>query len=1084
MVITMSDLKPRIYTVATAHLDTSWNWDFETTLREYIPATLRDNFALFEKYPDYRFSFEGSYRYELMEEYYPEEFEKLKEYVAQGRWNVTGSAYENGDVNIPSPEALFRNILYGNSYFDKTFGKRSTDIFLPDCFGFGWALPSIARHANLSGFTTQKLTWSSAFGIPFDLGRWYGVDGRWIYASLDARSYVAELDKVRKNRAVSQKLKANLKKYNLPFTYIFHGTGDCGGAPKEESVATVCQELSENKTEKSDVLSAPADQVFRDMEAELTPEQKASLPFWNTELVSTDHGVGSYTSRAIGKRWNRRAEQLADAAERSASAAMWLGAADYPQEKMDTAWKRIIAHQFHDDLTGTSLMRCYQRNWNDYILSLNELAEEYRASVGAVSTLMDTSFVKGTALLVNNPLQGSENRIGPVTAFIPVSENCQYLRVYDLNGSEVPAQVLSRNGEALKIVFIASVPSMGYAVYDVRESGEPCPIQTRLRAQEKLLENERYRLTLDHNGDISSIYDKEVGMDLLTAPIRMGVHHYLGSTHWPAWELDFVEVMTKPIAYARAPKFTILENGPARVAIETLRVCGPSTFRQVISLSAGGDTVEVYNEIEWRNMRSLLKTQFPLAVSNPKASYDLGLGVIERGNNTPKLYEVPAQMWADITKVDGSCGVSILSDSKYGWDKPLDNCLRLTGIHTPQSAYRDESGQNTMDLGLNRYSFGIFGHMGGYENGTQMAAARFNQPMNAFLVEKHPGALGREFSFGRISEENTLVRALKKAQDSDEIIIRFNEGAGKTHTKLRFELGAGIASAREIYASEEPREEGEFLLEGGVLQFDLKAFEPRSFALTLAPAPVCGQLKHSMPIELPYDTDLLSFNRNRADCGTACPVALPAERFPSEIRCGGVRFVTGPKEDLAANAVICRGQKLSIPEGAKYLSLMMASLSGDRRTALTIGKTGFLFTVHDLLEAVGKWDLYGMQETGQIKQTVLAWNATHLHRGDADSYGEQAYFFKYTFEIPAGAKSFTLPLDQNLLLLAASGTDLPACRTAAPLYDTLKKREFDFWITEKDRRLAHPGMLSKAAGFLKFGGSYVSRSLQREIDLL
>ena len=117
-----------------------------------------------------------------------------------------------------------------------------------------------------------------------------------------------------------------------------------------------------------------------------------------------------------------------------------------------------------------------------------------------------------------------------------------------------------------------------------------------------------------------------------------------------------------------------------------------------------------------------------------------------------------------------------------------------------------------------------------------------------------------------------------------------------------------------------------------------------------------------------------------------------------------MRFVTGPKEDLAANAVICRGQKLSIPEGAKYLSLMMASLSGDRRTALTIGKTGFLFTVHDLLEAVGKWDLYGMQETGQIKQTVLAWNATHLHRGDADSYGEQAYFFQIYVRNSSGSE--------------------------------------------------------------------------------
>ena len=230
--------------------------------------------------------------------------------------------------------------------------------------------------------------------------------------------------------------------------------------------------------------------------------------------------------------------------------------------------------------------------------------------------------------------------------------------------------------------------------------------------------------------------------------------------------------------------------------------------------------------------------------------------------------------------------------------------------------------------------------------------------------------------------------------------------------------------------------------------------------------------------------DIVSFNHNRTDCSAACPAALPAERFPAEIHCGGIRFITGPKEDLAKNAVLCNGQKLPIPKGATHLSLVMASLRGDRRTALTIGKTGYLFTVHDMFEAVGKWDLYGMQETGQIKQTVLAWNATHMHRAGADSYGEQAYFFKYTFDIPAQADSFTLPLDQNLLLLAASATDCPACRTGAPLYDTLKKREFDFWLSEKDRKRSHPGKLSQIAGFLKFGGGFVSRSLQREMDLL
>lgn len=230
--------KKKIYTVATAHLDTVWSWDFETTVSKYIYNTLVDNFKLFKKYPTYTFSFEGSYRYELMEEYYPELFDKMKEYIKQGRWNVCGSSFENGDVNIPSPEALFRNILFGNSYFDKKFGKRSVDIYLPDCFGFGWALPSIASHANLMGFTTQKLAWGSAYGVPFDIGRWRGVDGNEIYASVNPHDYYFTLKKLRDWDFVQNKLKEN-EKYDLDMTYIFHGIGDRGGAPKEKSVKFV-----------------------------------------------------------------------------------------------------------------------------------------------------------------------------------------------------------------------------------------------------------------------------------------------------------------------------------------------------------------------------------------------------------------------------------------------------------------------------------------------------------------------------------------------------------------------------------------------------------------------------------------------------------------------------------------------------------------------------------------------------------------------------------------------------------------------------------------------------------------------------
>ena len=330
--------KKKIYTVATAHLDTVWSWDFETTVSKYIYNTLVDNFKLFKKYPTYTFSFEGSYRYELMEEYYPELFDKMKEYIKQGRWNVCGSSFENGDVNIPSPEALFRNILFGNSYFDKKFGKRSVDIYLPDCFGFGWALPSIASHANLMGFTTQKLAWGSAYGVPFDIGRWRGVDGNEIYASVNPHDYYFTLKKLRDWDFVQNKLKEN-EKYDLDMTYIFHGIGDRGGAPKEKSVKFVEEEISKNNSSDIEVLASSADRIYHDIDENFTPEQKAKLPVWNNELVMKDHAVGGYTSRAVGKRWNRRCQELADIAERASVTASYLGIKEYNKSAIDIAWK-------------------------------------------------------------------------------------------------------------------------------------------------------------------------------------------------------------------------------------------------------------------------------------------------------------------------------------------------------------------------------------------------------------------------------------------------------------------------------------------------------------------------------------------------------------------------------------------------------------------------------------------------------------------------------------------------------------------------------------------------------------------------
>ncbi len=144
--------------------------------------------------------------------------------------------------------------------------------------------------------------------------------------------------------------------------------------------------------------------------------------------------------------WNRRCELLADAAERTAAAAEWLGAADYPKTVFDTAWKRFIAHQFHDDITGTSFQVCYKRNWNDYILSQNQFAEEYRAGARAVAAQMDTSFAKGVPVVVTNPLQGT--RTEAVSAKVCLPKQTRHIRVTDAAGKPVPSQIIGGKNTA------------------------------------------------------------------------------------------------------------------------------------------------------------------------------------------------------------------------------------------------------------------------------------------------------------------------------------------------------------------------------------------------------------------------------------------------------------------------------------------------------------------------------------------------------------------------------------------------------------------------------------------------------------
>lgn len=1032
--------KKKVYAVATSHLDTVWRWNLATTIKEYLPDTLEKNFDLADKYPRYKFNFEGAFRYQLAEEYYPKHFEYLKGLIEKGSWNVAGSSYENGDVNIPSPEALFRNIIYGNGYFKEKFGKESCDIFLPDCFGFGYALPSIMKHAGLKGLTTQKLSWGSAYGVPFDLGLWQGVDGSKVYACLNAQSYRYKFSgDIRGDISVINKITQNAFESGIPQTLHLYGTGDWGGAPTEESVQAIEESVEKNAGSDFEVVSATSDEIFRDLD-KLPKSETARLKTWNNELLMTSHGAGAYTSRAMNKRLNAQNENIADIAEKMCIAAEANGVYKYPKENLSRAWKRVIQHQFHDDITGTGNMDIYIDGQSDYYASLSDFETELDGAAGAMANELNTSFVTECGVAVYNP--SPFRRKNAVSAHIKLVHNSTFVKVLDATGKEVPSQIIKKSGKEFDIVFIADVNAMGYAVYDVVPANKACEIKTDLAVSLHTLENEKYRVIFNKNGDLATVIDKKNNINVLDAPIKMAGLTDIGDLPYPAWEMRKKDLDKEPEFFANSPEFEIIEAGPARIAIKVSRELDHSFIDQIIYLESGGEFIRVENTVDWRNRRTMLKAVFPFSCYNKTASYDLGLGVIKRENNSEKLYEVPAQKWADITAGSGKYGVSVFSDCKYGWDKPSSNTLRLTCLHTPTGAFTKQARQDLLDLGRNNFAFGIFSHEGGFANGTQRQSEIFQKPLIAYQTSsRREGSLESGYSFLKINNENAILRCCKLAEDGDGIIVRINEGSGEALKNVELTFAARILEASECLANEQVIKKADS--KSKKLKFDLAPYGIKTFRIKLE-APDKKGRENFKKLDLEYNSKGFTKNesmRNVILQGSGC--SLPAELCPQGFTTGGVSFKM-PDTQAPSDVMVTRGQTIDLPKSMTKLYIAAASTLGDRDATFYLDGREKQIKIAAMTEHYGNWDMAGLNIKAAHKNAPIAFEFTHTHHPEGDIPNGKAYFYLYELDI-RNAKTLTLPEDNRIIILAMTAVKkFSNTKRATRLIDEIPTENYSF----------------------------------------
>ncbi len=918
------------------------------------------------------------------------------------------------------------------------------------------------------------------------------LDQTKIQEMIALRSQIASMTKARQDQESERfqgdwaaRVENNGKVTGVFTDYHYFGTGDTGGAPDEDSVQRLEAIVTKGEVGLPPpgyisfgrrsrqtfpavavgdgpvrVISSKADQMFLD----ITPAEEARLPQYTGEMELTNHSAGSLTSQAYQKRWIRKEELLADAAEKSSVAALWLGGRTYPMDRLNDAWTLAMGAHFHDLAAGTATPKSYEFAWNDDVIAMNQFADVLGDATRAVAAALNTA-TDGTPIVVYNPLNIVREDV--VQAAVKLPEGTDAVSVTGPDGREAPAQI-----SAGKVIFLAKDPSVGYAVYSVRaaaaKSGEP----SSLHVSDHSLENAYYRVTLNSDGDIASVFDKKLGKELLAAPARLAIS-YDNPSQWPAWNMDWDQEQAPPKDYVHGPATVrIVENGPARVALEVTRETDGSKFVQTIMLSAGdaGKRVEIANAVDWNTKESNLKAVFPLTASNRMATYNLGIGTIQRPNAQPKKFEVLSHQWIDLTDASGVWGTTILTDCKNGSDKPNDNTIRLTLIRTPgvRGGYPDQA---TQDLGHHEFIYGLAGHAEGWRDGqTDWQGQRLNDPLIAFEAAKHPGALGREFSLVKVSSPNVRIMALKRAELSNEVVLRLVELNGKPEPDVRVSFAAPIKSAREVNGQEQPV--GPAKVEGGALVTSFTAYQPRTFAITLDPSAAHVAPVQPRPVALDYDLATAS-NDGVATTGgiDGKGDALPAEMMPDKINFNDVTFRLAPAKSGTPNAVVARGQTIHLPEGNyNRVYVLATAVGGDQEATFKVGDQASKLKVEDWGGFIGQWDDRQWQSKevtmpsrmgrpartqvddyavmtgirpGYIKRASLAWYCDHHHDATGKNVAySYSYLFAYPIDLPHGAKTLTLPDNDNIRVLAVSVADEnPQATPAEPLYDTLGRSE-------------------------------------------
>lgn len=784
----------RLCLTGHAHTDLAWLWPLAETRRK-IQRTWWSVLSLMDRYPDFTFNQSSAQAYAWVEEDDPQLFAKVKERVAEGRWEPVGGSWVEPDANITGGEAFVRQLLYGQQYFEATFGSRHTAIWLPDVFGYSGGLPQLLQGAGIHGFFTIKLNWNEANQFPFDLFDWEGIDG----TSVTAHTFFNPGHGYNGNIVPFDTLGTwqNFRGKTIhDESLLSFGWGDGAGGPSEKMLENYAR-----------IKSFPALPRLRmgSVEEFFSKLPEDGLPKSVGELYLELHR-GTLTSQAKVKKLNREGEHRLFEAE-AWSAIASLDGHDYPADQIEVAWKTLLLNQFHDILPGSSINEVYV----DAHRQLGEVVETAERLRDRALTWDAAPLERDSALIVSNTALYPR----PLTAHISA----------DLAGSGLnsvaPDTVIEQpvgDGWLIAVTGV-QVPGLGSVRLGAASPGaEGASVSVTTTDAGFTLENKSTRVNIGPDGTIDQILDKEAGRNVF-ADRGNQLWAYVDKPYaWDAWDIDE--------SYARdgeeivdLQRLGIVETGPLRAAIRVERKWRNSTITQTYRLWHDSKRLDIVSEIDWHERQVLLKTHMPLAIRSHQAAFETMYGAVYRPNhrNGPwdaSRFEGCGHRWGDLSET--GYGVALLNDGKYGYEA-LGSDLMLSLLRGP--LYPDPLA----DEGEHRFTYSVYPHNGNWsEGGVVDEAFHLNSPL---LVSANGAARP---AFVEVDGLRLGIGALKRAEDGNGLILRLYEPNGARGTaRLRFSLT--MATIQPVNLLEDSLEFP--LTPGREAELEFRPFEIKSLRL-------------------------------------------------------------------------------------------------------------------------------------------------------------------------------------------------------------------------------------------------------------